>query len=76
MIIEEKIKETLAEVRPMLALHRGDVDFVSFDQTSGIVQVRLKGTCHGCPLSQLTLKGGIESLLKERVPHITRVEAL
>lgn len=75
-MIEEKIKETLAEVRPLLALHRGDVDFVSFAQETGIVTVRLKGTCQGCPLSQLTLKGGIESLLKEKVVGVTSVEAI
>lgn len=75
-MIEEKIKETLAEVRPLLALHRGDVDFVSFARKTGIVTVRLKGTCHGCPLSQLTLKGGIESLLKEKVAEVTSVEAI
>jgi Fe-S cluster biogenesis protein NfuA len=75
-MIEENIKAILAEVRPMLALHRGDVDFVSFDHTSGVVQVRLKGTCHGCPLSQLTLKTGIEGLMREKIKEVKSVEAI
>ena len=75
-MIEEKIEEMLAEVRPMLALHRGDVDFVSFNETSGVVRVRLKGTCQGCPLSQLTLKAGIEGLMKEKIKEVKSVEAI
>mgnify|MGYP001558802784 FL=1 len=75
-MIEENIKAILAEVRPMLALHRGDVDFVSFDHSSVVVQVRLKGTCHGCPLSQLTLKTGIEGLMREKIKEVKSVEAI
>ncbi|MBI2052688.1 MAG: NifU family protein [Candidatus Ryanbacteria bacterium] len=61
-------------MRPFLALHRGDLDFISFED--GVVQVRLKGTCKGCPLSTLTLKEGIEVMLKERLNGIDRVEAV
>ena len=75
-LIEEQIEETLEKIRPMLAVHRGDVDFVSFDQTTGVAKVRLKGACHGCPLSQLTLKSGIEEMLKQKVPQIVAVEAI
>lgn len=74
--IEKEIKKALEEVRPMLALHRGDVDFVSFEEETGVVNVRLKGTCHGCPLSQLTLKAGIEELLKQRIHGIEEVKAI
>lgn len=75
-IIEEQIKGVLEKVRPMLALHRGDVDFVSFDEQSGMAQVRLKGTCHGCPLAQLTLKTGIEEMVKQKVREVKSVEAI
>lgn len=75
-MIEEQIKSVLEKIRPMLALHRGDVDFVSFDETSGLVKVRLKGTCHGCPLAQLTLKSGIEEMVKQKIAAVTAVEAI
>lgn len=71
-----EIEKALESVRPMLALHRGDVELVSFDPDTGVVAVRLKGTCHGCPLSQLTLKAGIEEMLKQSVHGIERVEAV
>ena len=74
--IEREIENVLESVRPMLALHRGDVDFVAFDPKAGVVQVRLKGTCHGCPLSELTLKSGIEDMLKGTIHGIERVESV
>ncbi|MDP3764762.1 MAG: NifU family protein, partial [bacterium] len=59
----EQIKNVLEkEVRPMLAMHLGSLDFVGFKE--GVVSVRFQGTCKGCPLSNLTLKAGIESILK------------
>ena len=71
----EKIKEVLeTEVKPMLAVHLGSVDFVGFE--NGVVSIRFKGTCIGCPLSNLTLKAGIESVLKEKIPEVERVEAV
>lgn len=58
----------------MLALHRGNIELVGFED--GVVRVRLLGTCQGCPLSQLTLKAGVEELLKEKVPGVKSVEAV
>lgn len=75
-MLEEQIKNVLEKIKPMLALHRGDVDFVSFDEVSGVAKVRLKGTCHGCPLAQLTLKSGIEEMIKQKVAAVTSVEAV
>lgn len=73
--MESEIKRVLKEqVSPMLAFHRGDAEFVSF--TDGVVQLRLKGTCKGCPLAELTLKEGIEMILKENFNGIERVEAV
>ncbi|MBI4121400.1 MAG: NifU family protein [Candidatus Ryanbacteria bacterium] len=72
---ESQIKEILErEVKPLVALHRGSIEFVSFQ--NGVVNVRLEGTCKGCPLSQLTLKAGVESLLKDKIPSIDSVEAV
>lgn len=74
MPVTEQIKKVLEEVRPMLALHRGDVEFVKFEE--GVVYVRMLGMCQGCPLSQLTLKAGIEELLKAKVQGVKSVEAV
>lgn len=71
--MEHKIKEILdREIRPLLAMHLGDLEFVSF--SDGVVKLRLKGTCEGCPLSIITLKGGIERILKSKIPEVQSVE--
>ncbi|MSR76445.1 MAG: NifU family protein [Candidatus Ryanbacteria bacterium] len=73
--MESEIKKVLKEqVSPMLAFHQGDAEFVSYQD--GIVNLRLKGTCKGCPLAALTLKEGIEMILKENFNGIERVEAV
>ena len=58
----------------MLALHLGNIELVKYEE--GVVYVRLLGTCQGCPLSQLTLKAGVEDLLRARVKGVERVEAV
>ena len=73
-MMETKIKSALAEIRPLLARHLGDIEFVKLEKA--IVYVKMLGMCDGCPLSTLTLKGGIEELLKMRVPGIQGVEAV
>lgn len=72
--MQEKIETALEEIRPMLARHLGNIEFVRYD--AGIAYVRFLGTCHGCPLSQLTLKAGVEELMKTRIPEISAVEAI
>lgn len=72
--MRERIEQVLEEIRPMLARHLGNVEFVKFDD--GVVYVRMLGTCQGCPLSQLTLKAGIEDMLKAKVEGIRSVEAV
>lgn len=72
--MQQQIEKILEEIRPMLALHRGNIEFVKFEE--GTVYVRLLGTCHGCPLSQLTLKAGVEDMLKSKIPEVAKVEAV
>ena len=72
--MQQKIEETLDEIRPMLARHLGNIEFVKFE--NGVVYVRFLGTCQGCPLSQLTLKAGVEEVLKTKVRGVERVEAV
>jgi len=69
--VEEKIQKVIKKIRPMLQADGGDVEFV--DVTDGVVKVRLQGACAGCPMSQMTLKMGIEKLLKKEIPEVKSV---
>ena len=62
------------EIRASLAIHQGDAELVSVDETTGVVQVRLRGACVGCPISPITIQAGIESFLRQQVPGVTTVE--
>jgi NFU1 iron-sulfur cluster scaffold homolog, mitochondrial len=68
----EDLLET--RVRPAVAQDGGDIDFDRFDPETGVVYVRLRGACAGCPSSTITLKQGIENMIKHYVPEVTRVE--
>lgn len=74
MIGRDQIESALEEIRPMLARHAGNIELAGF--ADGVVKVRFAGTCRGCPLSELTLKAGVEAHLKEKVPGVERVEAV
>jgi Fe-S cluster biogenesis protein NfuA len=71
--MKEKVQAALNKVRPMLQADGGDVELV--DVKDGIVTVRLQGACGGCPMSQMTLKNGIERILKQEIPEIVAVES-
>ena len=71
--MKERVQEAIEKIRPMLQRDGGDVELV--DVKDGIVTVRLKGACHGCPMAQMTLKNGIEKLLKREVPEVRSVQA-
>jgi Fe-S cluster biogenesis protein NfuA len=73
--MKDRVEQALAKVRPALQADGGDVEFVEIGE-GGIVKVRLKGACGGCPMSQMTLKMGIERILKKEVPEVTAVEAV
>lgn len=70
--MKEKVEASLKKIRPMLQADGGDVELV--DVVDGIVSVRLTGACSGCPMSQVTLKNGIERLLKQEIPEVKLVE--
>ena len=70
--MKEQVKEVLEKIRPQLQADGGDVELV--DVVDGIVTVRLRGACAGCPMSQMTLKNGIEAAIKEAIPEIISVE--
>jgi Fe-S cluster biogenesis protein NfuA len=73
--MKERVEQALSKVRPALQADGGDVELVDVGE-DGIVKVRLKGACGGCPMSQLTLKMGIERILKKEVPEVKSVEAV
>ena len=73
--MKEKVQEALNQIRPSLQADGGDAELVDVDD-NGVVKLRLTGACAGCPMSQLTLKEGVEKAIKEKVPQITRVEAI
>ncbi|MGA2322394.1 MAG: NifU family protein [Sedimentisphaerales bacterium] len=72
---ETKVKEIIEAIRPNLQSHGGDVEFVSTENGS-TVKVRLQGACSGCPSAKMTLKMGIERLLKEKIPQVKEVIAV
>jgi Fe-S cluster biogenesis protein NfuA len=72
--MKEKIQEKINKIRPMLQADGGDVELV--DYKDGVVTVRLQGACAGCPMSQMTLKNGIERLLKQEIPEVKSVESV
>lgn len=72
MTLKEKIEEALEKVRPSLQADGGDVKLIDVDD-NGVVKVTLQGACAGCPMSQMTLKMGIEKILKQNVPEVTSV---
>lgn len=72
--LKEAVEKALGKIRPMLQRDGGDVELIEVNQ--GIVKVRLTGACKGCPMSQMTLKNGIERLLKQEVPSVVAVEAV
>jgi Fe-S cluster biogenesis protein NfuA len=72
--MKEKVQSALNEIRPSLQADGGDVELV--DVVDGIVKVRLTGACGGCPMSQMTLKQGIETYVKKKIPEIVSVESV
>lgn len=72
--MREKVESALNKIRPMLQADGGDVELVDIEE--GVVKVRLKGACAGCPMSRMTIKSGVERLLKEQIPEVTAVESV
>ena len=73
--LEEKVKDIIENLRGALQSHGGDVELVSIDEDN-TVNVRLQGACQGCPGAAMTMKSGIERILKEKVPEVKQVVAV
>jgi Fe-S cluster biogenesis protein NfuA len=72
--MKEKVEKALAKIRPSLQADGGDVELV--EVKDGVVKVKLKGSCAGCPVAQMTLKQGIERVIKQEVPEVKEVVAV
>jgi Fe-S cluster biogenesis protein NfuA len=73
-MMKEKVEKVLDKVRPSLMADGGNVELVEVED--GVVKVRLTGACGGCPMSQMTLKMGIERVIKQEIPEIQEVVAV
>ena len=72
--MREKVEAALSQIRPALQADGGDVELV--DVSQGVVKLRLTGACSGCPMATMTLRHGIERVLKEQLPEIKEVIAV
>jgi len=72
--MKELVEKALEKIRPALQADGGNIELV--DVTDGVVKVRLMGACGSCPMSQMTLKMGVEKALKQQVPEVKRVESV
>ena len=73
--MKEEVQKAIDTIRPSLQADGGDVELVDVSE-DGIVKVRLTGACQGCPMSQMTLKMGIEKMIKKQIPEIKEVVAV
>lgn len=72
--IEDRVQKAIQELRPNLQADGGDIEL--FGVEKGVVKVKLKGACAGCPMSTMTIQWGVEKFLKKRIPEIVKVEAV
>jgi Fe-S cluster biogenesis protein NfuA len=75
MVMKEKVQAALDKIRPILQADGGDVELVEITD-KGVVKVRLQGACRGCPMSQVTLKNGVERAILKEVPEVKSVESV
>lgn len=74
--MKEEVQKILDQIRPSLQADGGDAELVEVDEAAGVVKLRLVGACAGCPMSQMTLRQGIERVIKGKIPEVTRVEGV
>lgn len=75
-MLKDKVKKSLEKIRPHLQADGGDIELVSVDEAKGVVTVSLRGACGCCPHAAMTLKGGVERMLKSDLPEVKEVVAV
>ncbi len=73
---KEKVQAVIEEIRPMLQADGGDIELVDVEPEDGVVKVRLKGACGGCPMAQMTLQMGVQRRLQKEIPEVKEVVAV
>ncbi|HHT72378.1 MAG TPA: NifU family protein [Firmicutes bacterium] len=73
--MKERVEAVLDRIRPAIQADGGNVELVDVNEDTKVVTVKLTGACVGCPMSQLTLKAGIERIIKHEIPEIVSVES-
>jgi Fe-S cluster biogenesis protein NfuA len=74
--MRDRVEKALDLIRPALQNDGGDVELVDVDEAAGVVKLKLVGACGSCPMSQMTLRMGVERVLKEEIPEIVEVQAV
>ena len=74
--MRDKVEKSLDRIRPALEADGGNIELVDVDEENGVVKVKLVGACGSCPMSQMTLRMGVERVLREDIPEITEVQAV
>ena len=74
--VSEQVRTVIEQIRPLLQADGGDIELAGWEESTGVVSVRLQGACSGCPHAAMTLKMGVEKHLKEKVPQVTEVVAV
>ena len=72
--VKDRVEKALEQLRPQLQADGGNIELV--EVKNGVVKVKMKGACAGCPMSTMTLQWGVESFLKKKIPEIAKVEAV
>lgn len=72
--IEDRVQKAIQELRPNLQADGGDIELLGVEK--GVVKVKLKGACAGCPMSSMTIQWGVERFLKKKIPEVVKVEAV
>jgi Fe-S cluster biogenesis protein NfuA len=74
--VKDRVEKALDKIRPALQADGGDVELVDVDEAKGVVRLKLVGACGSCPMSQMTLRMGVERVLREEIPEITEVQSV
>jgi Fe-S cluster biogenesis protein NfuA len=72
----EEVEASLDEMRPYVQSHGGELNLIEWIPDEGRMRIQLAGACHGCPMSMLTMRLGVERILQDRFPQIKHVEAV
>ena len=75
-MLKKRVENSLEKIRPNLQADGGDIELIDVDEAKGVVKVSLRGACGCCPHAAMTLKGGVERMLKKDVPEVKEVVAV